>query len=339
MARMSIDDQALRDPRMIRLARALGWSRRETLGCLLDVWALCYDRAWHVIPSDDIDTAAERPGFHVEMIAVGLAESADDGIRVAGAAKRVAYLQKLHADAHSAGEESGRVRRESVGRRTNDERNANRPGNLIPTVPDSASASVASSVPASVPDHDPVDPPKRGRGGPRPPKAEAPADGWQDVVDAFTTAYRAANGRKPSWSTPGARRALRPLSAIVREHGAVEVMRRIDLVHATPPKFPPGPWTIDMFVQHFDRLVIVEPSARGPVNHAQAQLDRQLDRVGEFERRAREVHDYDGNRPNECMLCGQARDHALHAVDSPPYERAAGAPVHDVEPEDRPPWE
>jgi len=35
MARMSIDDTIARDPRITVLAKLLGWTRRETVGCLV----------------------------------------------------------------------------------------------------------------------------------------------------------------------------------------------------------------------------------------------------------------------------------------------------------------
>src|SRR5262245_53635071 len=60
MARMSIDDKVARDPRIDRLARMCGWSRRETRACMEDVWSLCYDRIVPYLPPDDIETAAIR---------------------------------------------------------------------------------------------------------------------------------------------------------------------------------------------------------------------------------------------------------------------------------------
>lgn len=94
MARMSVDDSALRDPRMRRLAKAVGWSRRETIGALLDVWALCYDRMTPVIPGPDVDATAELDGFAASMETVGLARELPEGFRIAGATERIEYLLK-----------------------------------------------------------------------------------------------------------------------------------------------------------------------------------------------------------------------------------------------------
>lgn len=335
MARMSIDDQVLRDPRVIRLSKLMSWSRRETLGCLLDVWALCYDRAWHVLPIDDVDTAAQSEGFHTHLITVGLGRMAPldvdadadadidlavgdgvgdgvtYGIHIAGAAKRVAYLQTHDDKSAKGGKRSGEVRRQSVSVFTNDEAKSKRAANPLPTL--IASASVDPGVDPSVGD-------TRGK------RANVR---WQEVIEAFTESYATANGAPPSWTTNAARRALKPLRAIVREHGADEVIRRIRLVHATPPNWPPGPWDVTMFVQHFDRLVTREASPRNTrSNPAQEQLDRQLDRVAQLERMAQTNHRYDGQRAT-CALCSHASDHPLHEHPSDP---------HDVD-DEAPPWE
>jgi uncharacterized phage protein (TIGR02220 family) len=92
VARMSIDDKALRDPRVLRLAKRLGWSRRETLGALLDVWAVCYDRVASVLEVEDVDAAAELEGFAEHMGHVGLADLVPEGAEIRGAHKRIRYL-------------------------------------------------------------------------------------------------------------------------------------------------------------------------------------------------------------------------------------------------------
>lgn len=142
MARMSIDDMIGRDTRVDRLARLCGWSRRETRACLLDVWALCYDRVVPYLPADDIEVTAARDaiappaypeGFVAALRAVGLARDATpadrtftrkDGTKVpwpdqqwrdrvylAGASERVGYLVTKKTAGHEGGVKSGQSRR------------------------------------------------------------------------------------------------------------------------------------------------------------------------------------------------------------------------------------
>jgi hypothetical protein len=94
MARMSIDDRALRDPRILRLARLTGWSRRETIGALLDVWAVCYDRETPLLLPQDIDIAAEADGFSAKMVEVELARPARGNrlVHVCGVKDRIHYI-------------------------------------------------------------------------------------------------------------------------------------------------------------------------------------------------------------------------------------------------------
>ncbi len=121
MARMSVDDSFLRDPRVRRLASLCGWSRRETMGALLDVWAVAYDRAKPTIHTADIDIAAELPGFTDKMVEAGLAQRRPGGrgggyggeVWLSGVSKRVEYLGESKSNGAKGGRKSGEVRRAS----------------------------------------------------------------------------------------------------------------------------------------------------------------------------------------------------------------------------------
>jgi len=121
MARMSVDDSFLRDPRVKKLAKLCGWSRRETMGALLDVWAVAYDRAQPTIPAEEIDLAAELDGFTAKMVEAGLAQRTPGGrgggydgdVWISGVSKRVEYLAGARAKGAEGGRKSGEVRRGS----------------------------------------------------------------------------------------------------------------------------------------------------------------------------------------------------------------------------------
>lgn len=114
MARMSIDDRFLRDPRVTRLAKACGWSVREARGRLLDVFAVCYDRVDSVLLDTDIDTAAEHDGLTEQLVASDLAEPVRGGrkFRIKGAEEGIRYLARKQDAGRVGGLKSGESRRE-----------------------------------------------------------------------------------------------------------------------------------------------------------------------------------------------------------------------------------
>lgn len=118
MARMSIDDMFLRDPRVLRLGRACGWNKFETRGRLLEVFALVYDRvdagADDVVQVADIDTAADHEGLAVLMIEHGLAEKDRRGVRIRGARERTNYLATRKGSGQLGGIKSGESRRKKA---------------------------------------------------------------------------------------------------------------------------------------------------------------------------------------------------------------------------------
>lgn len=114
MPRMSIDSRFGRDPRVIRLAKACGISRRETMGALLDVWEVSYERIKEHLPEADVDAAAELDGFARKMIECGLARDTKRGVYIAGAKERIAYRKKKKAAGVKGGLKSGESRRNSA---------------------------------------------------------------------------------------------------------------------------------------------------------------------------------------------------------------------------------
>lgn len=115
MARMSIDDSFFRDPRVLHLAEACGWSLRETRGCLLEVWALCYDRASEDLPERDVDTTAGLVGFAAMLLAVDLATRKTirgrQLMRIHGAEERIRYLKTRESAGRKGGLKSAETRR------------------------------------------------------------------------------------------------------------------------------------------------------------------------------------------------------------------------------------
>lgn len=104
-----------RDPRVRLLAKSLGWSVRETVGCLvIDVWPICYDQMTHLISERVLDAAADREGFATALIESELAHRDRSGkVYVAGAKKRIKYLEDKQRAGHEGGVKSAESRRKT----------------------------------------------------------------------------------------------------------------------------------------------------------------------------------------------------------------------------------
>lgn len=284
MARMSIDDMLGRDPRLLRLAKACGWSKRETAGCLvLDVWPLCYDRERHELADVDIDVAADMDGFAQLMVNAGLAARTKSGfVRVNGAKERIKYLQSKRAAGYRGGLKSGESRQKdpkqnSSTSEANSKQTASKGqarGN--PSAPDLPSASAPSSAPVPVSD---------------PPPAlvlipEGPAGPSRaDAIDAFHRAFKKrANGAKPTWGD----KQVGQMNGLLAKHSAAEVIRRIEILFTAPPAFLAGCQPdLGTLVVHFDKLAT---PAQERKSLAQSALDQQLERVRMLEEQERKEH-------------------------------------------------
>ncbi|HKP08299.1 MAG TPA: hypothetical protein VJU58_13685 [Microbacterium sp.] len=155
---MSIDDKLLRDPRAVRLARRFGWRRQEAIGRLLDVYAVAYDREREVLSVEDVDIAAEQDGFADAMFEVDLAEQVRTGVRIKGAAERIAYLAHKSEAGRIGGVKSGesrRNRREAERSSASSTREARgNPPDPVPDlppdpVPDQKNLSLSGAIPPS----------------------------------------------------------------------------------------------------------------------------------------------------------------------------------------------
>jgi hypothetical protein len=72
---------------------------------------------------------------------------------------------------------------------------------------------------------------------------------------------RTHGGAKPSWKGKNSKL----ISVLVKSHGADEVTRRLGVLEASPPRFPPAPWDMPTFAQHFDKVAAPASIASGRV--------------------------------------------------------------------------
>jgi hypothetical protein len=151
MARMSIDDKFLRDPRVTQLALDLGVSRWEAMGRLLAVFAVCYDLERDIITPAQVDLAGERPGLADALFAVDLAVTTRRGLRIRGVKKRIEYLAPKREAGRQGGLKSGESRRNSAKqKREIREATVNPPDPVPDLVPDPVPED-QSSLPRAIP--------------------------------------------------------------------------------------------------------------------------------------------------------------------------------------------
>jgi hypothetical protein len=152
---MSIDDMFLRDPNVIRLATLCGWSVREARGCLLDIWAICYDRETPLLSEDMVLTTvssaptptagvATPPDFAKHLVTAGLARRHRSGqLRISGVEKRITYLVEKRESGRQGGVNSANKRK----------KDPKHPGKHTSSTPDSTPQAPGNpSVPDVVPD-------------------------------------------------------------------------------------------------------------------------------------------------------------------------------------------
>lgn len=152
---MSVDDMVGRDPRVRLLAKSLGWSVHQTVGVLIcEVWPICYDQMTHLISERVIDAAADREGFAAALIDSELAHRDRSGkVYVAGAKKRIKYLEDKQRAGHEGGVKSAESRRKTPKQKSSTSGSTPQ-ARRNPPVPDNPSAPVPDLVPPPVPDSD-----------------------------------------------------------------------------------------------------------------------------------------------------------------------------------------
>lgn len=118
--RINVDESALSEPRIRRIARRLRISHFEVLGRILHVWMLCYQRRTAIVDSVDVDIAAgDIDGFADAMLAEGLADHPPGAeehppgdrehpgvgmIYIRGVTERIGFLEKQAEKGRKSGE-------------------------------------------------------------------------------------------------------------------------------------------------------------------------------------------------------------------------------------------
>ena len=237
MTTMFIDTKFLHDPRVARLARALGWHVNDALVALLRVWAVCYERSLPELSVADVDTAAERDGFAAALVRdADLAVAVENGVYLAGAFR----VLDPSADEREKIEILERARART-GARTR--------AGVRTSVRAPARSSSSSTQVDLVPTEE-----EEEQGARKVKRSE-----YKPATDAFQARFEAAYHVKPKWGG----REINHIKALIRSHGANEVIRRINVMFDNPPKWMTSALDMATFVHHFDKFAAVIDSSRG----------------------------------------------------------------------------
>lgn len=224
---MFVDLKVFTDARVKKLAERYQWSKRETLGALLEVWSLIYVRHSAVIADDDIDVVAGVEGFASALVAVAsLARRVEHGIHLKGADAALELRARLlrENDALKPAKKS-----ESSNARVR--------------VRERMRGSVCKGVEDVSVDPDLADTKKMSKGE----KGEIVT-----LKEAFVFLYKKHHrGESPSWNKGD----LKNLLAMTRQHGDVVVLQRMRFMFTTPPSWLQPPFTMRTLIRNFDSFV------------------------------------------------------------------------------------
>lgn len=82
-------------------------------------------------------------------------------------------------------------------------------------------------------------------------KVDAATGPHNQAIAEFDAYYqRTHNGARPTWNG----KTTKLISTLVKAHGIHEIARRLRVLEVSPPSFPPAPWDLSTFSQHFDKI-------------------------------------------------------------------------------------
>lgn len=104
---------------------------------------------------------------------------------------------------------------------------------------------------------------------PKAPRASAAPSGPHQVAIAEFEAYfaRTHRGERPDWKKGQAKL----MGDLVKRHGLPSIVTRIAELEQRPPSWPPPPWDMREFSQHFDKLAPKSPGIVSRIGNAQPE--------------------------------------------------------------------
>ncbi len=234
-ASVRIEDEAFSDARYDHLAKLLGVSKFDALGRMAFIWRQCTQEQTHSLEASLVAVFVD-PNLLIEC---RLAEENNGLIRIKGTEGRIEWLGRLRKNARKGGRAN---RANWLSKRE--------PGESPPAP---APTNIREEAGTAAPPGDPAQlelvkakvNDAVGEVGVR----RAGSETHQPAVDAFHGYFKSVTGSKPTWGD----KQIAMVKTLVAKHSCAEVVRRISVLQTAPPKFPPQPWDLPTFVQHFDK--------------------------------------------------------------------------------------
>lgn len=261
---------SLDDYRIAKLALTLGVDYANAFFLCMRVWKHLYDAEGAIIPPEDVDAAAQRPGMAQAMLDAKLAEARTDGLRIKGDEHAQSYALYISNQRKRAVERHANARESSAGAQKTSRGTAdgtaggiaaavppNSNSRSSPEYPDLFSGSALSTVTAISPESAPPLGDKAPKAkGPRPPKKppDLKALACKEVGDYWTNLWASAQGETTYHWTKAEFLSLQPL---VEKHGPGEVKTRMFAMIKNPPEgvkrlLAGAPPTVAVFVKCFN---------------------------------------------------------------------------------------
>lgn len=246
MSRINVDLEAFTDPRFERLAQLLSLADADHARSKVEwLWLDCTTRGETSLPQWLVEKRLGPQGptalieSELARWASGRGDSKTRRMYIRGARGRTEWLTKNREQSSNGGKSRARNASRAAGRFTS--RAAG--GVTSPPAPAPAPAQEESSPPlALVRDTDEPKPQKRSQ--------KAHPD-QQQVIDAFHQRFLERYQTKPTWDA----KARGQIGALLKNHPAAELVARMDFMFAGKAKWPPPPYSLDVFAKHIDRWV------------------------------------------------------------------------------------
>jgi hypothetical protein len=263
-----IEDEAFSDRRYDLLARELGLPDADCArGKMAAVWRQCTQQQTHILSVAMVCAVLGENGPRaLENSSLGVVT--DTGIRICGTKGRIEWLAKLRKNARKGGAAT------SAKRHSNRRSSGSSAAVPIVSPPAPAPAPAPAKEESGSPDglaplFDKVDRAAGEVGRQRNTKAAkrraAENPDHQAAIDGFHQRYKAAYGTKPDWNG----KTIGMLSALGKRHPLPVLLERMDFMFSGKAPWPPPPYSMDVFVQHFDRWVDISPRLSAPIRKEQ----------------------------------------------------------------------